>query len=167
MLAMRARPIPKGFTLIEILVVLLIVTILAGVTIARLPAFAQNADFEAETRRLQLLFTMARQESILDSTEFGFRLTDNGYQFLKYDDGSQSWEEAERPFQERSLADELKLVIEAESDGFSLMGKNLPPVLILSSGENTPFRLILQSRLERTSRILMSEGYGEFVWDEQ
>ena len=167
MLAIRAQPIPKGFTLIEILVVLLIVTILAGVTIARLPAFAQNADFDAERRRLQLLFTMARQESILDSTEFGFRLTDNGYKFLEYDDGSQSWADAESPFQERSLSDELKLIIKADSDGFSLMGQNLPPVLILSSGENTPFRLILQSRLEKTSRILMSAGYGEFVWDEQ
>ena len=164
---MKARPIFKGFTLIEILVVLLIVTILAGVTIARLPTFSRNADFETETRRLQLLFNMARQESILDSTEFGFRLTDEGYKFLKFDDGSQSWKDAESPFQMRSLPDELRLVIEADSKGFSFLGENLPPILILSSGENTPFRLILQSKLQRASRTLMSEGYGEFVWDEQ
>ncbi|MBT6583381.1 MAG: type II secretion system minor pseudopilin GspH [Gammaproteobacteria bacterium] len=164
---MKARPIFKGFTLIEILVVLLIVTILAGVTIARLPTFSRNADFETETRRLQLLFNMARQESILDSTEFGFRLTDGGYKFLKFDDGSQSWKDAESPFQVRLLPDELRLVIEADSKGFSFLGENLPPILILSSGENTPFRLILQSKLQRASRTLMSEGYGEFVWDEQ
>ena len=164
---MKARPIFKGFTLIEILVVLLIVTILASVTIARLPTFSRNADFETETRRLQLLFNMARQESILDSTEFGFRLTDDGYKFLKFDDGSQSWKDAESPFQVRSLPDELRLVIEADSKGFSFLGENLPPILILSSGENTPFRLILQSKLQRASRTLMSEGYGEFVWDEQ
>ena len=164
---MKARRIFKGFTLIEILVVLLIVTILAGVTIARLPTFSRNADFETETRRLQLLFNMARQESILDSTEFGFRLTDDGYKFLKFDDGSQSWKDAESPFQVRLLPDELRLVIEADSKGFSFLGENLPPILILSSGENTPFRLILQSKLQRASRTLMSEGYGEFVWDEQ
>ena len=164
---MKARPIFKGFTLIEILVVLLIVTILAGVTIARLPTFSRNADFETETRRLQLLFNMARQESVLDSTEFGFRLTDDGYKFLKFDDGSQSWKDAESPFQVRLLPDELRLVIEADSKGFSFLGENLPPILILSSGENTPFRLILQSKLQRASRTLMSEGYGEFVWDEQ
>ncbi|MBT3624926.1 MAG: type II secretion system minor pseudopilin GspH [Gammaproteobacteria bacterium] len=164
---MKARPIFKGFTLIEILVVLLIVTILAGVTIARLPTFSRNADFETETRRLQLLFNMARQEAILDSTEFGFRLTDDGYKFLKFDDGSQSWKDAESPFQVRLLPDELRLVIEADSKGFSFLGENLPPILILSSGENTPFRLILQSKLQRASRTLMSEGYGEFVWDEQ
>jgi general secretion pathway protein H len=164
---MTARPISKGFTLIEILVVLLIVTILAGVTIARLPTFSRNADFETETRRLQLLFNMAHQNAILDSTEFGFRLTDGGYKFLKFDDGSQSWKDAESPFQMRSLPDELRLVIEADSKGFSFLGENLPPILILSSGENTPFRLILQSRLQKASRTLMSEGYGEFVWDEQ
>ncbi|MFP6792120.1 MAG: type II secretion system minor pseudopilin GspH [Pseudomonadales bacterium] len=167
MIAMKARPISKGFTLIEILVVLLIVTILAGITVARLPAFSRTADFETETRRLQLLFSMAHQESILDSTEFGFRLTDDGYKFLKFDDGSQTWTDAESPFQKRSLPDELRLVIEADNDGFIFLGENLPPVLILSSGENTPFRLILQSSLQKTSRTLMSEGYGEFVWDKQ
>lgn len=164
---MQARPISKGFTVIEILVVLLIVTILAGVTIARLPTFSRNADFETETRRLQLLFNMAHQESVLDSTEFGFRLTDDGYKFLKFDDGSQNWKDAESPFQKRSLPDELRLVVEADSKEFSFMGENLPPILIFSSGENTPFRLILQSRLQKASRTLMSEGYGEFVWDEQ
>jgi len=164
---MTARPSSKGFTLIEILVVLLIVTILAGVTVARLPTFSRDAEFETETRRLQLLFCMARQESILDSTEFGFRLTDEGYKFLKYDDGSQSWGDAESPFQERSLPDGLKLVIEADKDDFSSLGENLPPVLILSSGENTPFRLTLQSLSQQTSKTLTSEGYGEFVWDRQ
>ena len=164
---MKARSISKGFTLIEILVVLLIITVLAGVTIARLPTFAQNAEFETEIRRLELLFNMAHQESILDSTEFGFRLTDDGYKFLKFDDGSQSWTDAESPFHERSLPDDLNLVIRADNDDFNLMGENLPPVLILSSGENTPFRLILQSRLQDTSRTLMSEGYGEFAWDQQ
>jgi len=164
---MKARSLSKGFTLIEILVVLFIVTILAGVTIARLPAFTKNADFETETRRLSLLFNMARQASILDSIEFGFRLTDKGYKFLKFDDGSQRWADVESPFQERSLPDGLKLVIKADSAGFSLMGEDLPPLLILSSGENTPFRLTLQSRSQDTSRTLMSEGYGEFAWDQQ
>lgn len=164
---MTARPISKGFTLIEILVVLLIVTILAGVTVARLPTFSRDADFETETRRLQLLFSMARQESILDSTEFGFRLTNKGYKFLTYDDGSQNWADAESPFQERSLPDELKLVIETDKGDFSSLGENLPPVLILSSGENTPFRMTLQSKSQQTSKALTSEGYGEFVWDSQ
>ena len=164
---MMARSLAKGFTLIEILVVLLIITILAGVTIARLPAFSQDAEFETETRRLELLFNMARQESILDSMEFGFRLTDDGYKFLKFDDGTQSWKDAENPFQARSLPEDLKLAISADGDGFSLLGKNLPPILILSSGENTPFRLILRSRVQETSRTLISEGYGEFVWDQQ
>ncbi len=164
---MNVRPTSQGFTLIEILVVLLIITVLAGVTIARLPAFSQNAAFETETRRLELLFNMAHQASILDSMAFGFRLTDDGYKFLKFDDGSQRWTDAESPFQERTLPDGLKLVIKADNDGFSLLGENLPPVLILSSGENTPFQIILQSRLQETSKTLRSEGYGEFVWDQQ
>jgi len=42
----------KGFTLIEILVVLFIVSLLTGLVVANLPAFVSQADFEEEAERL-------------------------------------------------------------------------------------------------------------------
>ena len=156
----------RGFTLIEVMVVLLIVTVLAGVTMTRLPGFAQNADFEEEKRRLQVLFEMARQESILDSSEFGFRLTNDGYKFLKFDDGSQSWVDVIGSFRERSLPDDFTLKIKTNRQGENLFGKKSPPIAILSSGENTPFQLILSSGFHEHSIALISEGYGQFYWEE-
>lgn len=155
----------QGFTLIEILVVLFIVTILAGLTVASFPAFVQNADMDTETRRLELLFSMARTEAMMDSAEFGFRSTETGYEFLKFDDGSQSWKRVASPFQERRLPEDLRMTIQADSEGFRLLGENLPPVLILSSGETTPFRIIFESRYDEVEHTFVSDGYGDFRWD--
>lgn len=160
-----SRTSVQGFTLIEILVVLFIVTILAGLTVASLPGFVQNADMETETRRLELLFSMVRNEAMMDSSEFGFRRTDRGYEFLRFDDGTRSWEKAASPFQARTLPEDFTMTIRADTEGFRLLGENLPPILILSSGETTPFRIILETRYDTSERVFLSDGYGNFRWD--
>ncbi len=157
----------QGFTLIEILVVLFIVTILAGLTVASLPGFVQNADFDTETRRLELLFDMARNEAMMDSSEYGFRRTDKGYEFLRFDDGSQQWEKASSPFHERTLSDDLRMTVRVREGGFRLLGENLPPVLILSSGETTPFEIILETRNDDVGYTFVSDGYGDFHWEHE
>ena len=48
-----------GFTLIEILVVLLIVSIMSGLVIANMPSMTRTADFETEVKRLQLVLELA------------------------------------------------------------------------------------------------------------
>jgi general secretion pathway protein H len=156
----------QGFTLIEILVVLFVVTIMTGLTVTRLPVFAQNSDLDLESRRLELLFNMAHNEAIADSAEFGFKLAKDGYQFMRFDDGTQSWREAQSPFQYRSLPDAFELRLRADNDGFKLLGESLPPILILSSGETTPFTLTLASKINSAKRVFSADGYGEFTWQE-
>ena len=56
-----------GFTLLEILIVLLMVSVLVGVTVPNLPAVVDTADYDLEARRLELLLNMARGEAVLDS----------------------------------------------------------------------------------------------------
>lgn len=109
---------------------------------------------------------MAHHESILDSSAFGFRLTNDGYKFVRFDDGSQSWIDVSGPFRERSLPNDLILKIKTDQQDESLFGKKSPPIVILSSGENTPFRLTLSSGVHEHSKALISEGYGEFYWEE-
>lgn len=166
---MRISDCPKsdqasaGFTLIEILVVLLIVTVMAGVTIARFPAIVNTADLDEESRRLELLFDMARNEALLDSVEYGFQLKGNGYEFLRYDDATQDWVAADSPYHRRTLAEGLELKLKAASSQFLGESSNLPTVLILSSGESTPFDLEL-SVSGQAPRTLSTDGYGDFIW---
>ena len=146
-----------AFTLIEVMVVLVIVAVLAGLVVISAPG--ESADFDREAKRLHLLFDMARREAMLDSTEFGFKATDREYRFLSYDDASQSWVAAPPPFKARTLPDEFSLHVKAARTSWSLPGA--PPVLILSSGEMTPFELSLESRRTGSLRVLQSDGYGD------
>lgn len=161
----NSRRMNRGFTLIEILVVLVIVTILAGLTLASLPGFVRGADLETETRRLELLFSMARNEAMMDADEFGFRPTGQGYEFLKFDHISQSWKKAAPPFHERTLPEDLGIRVHAEAGGLRLPDEKLPPVLILSSGETTGFQITLESREDGLAYTLVSDGEGQFYWD--
>jgi len=163
----------SGFTLIEILVVLMIVSIMSGVVIANMPSLTRSSDFEAEVKRLQVVMELAREEALMQSSEFGFRL-DRGvedrlsaYSFAIYDDINQSWiNYAVPPLQPRAMPEGIEMSLAIEGEGFRLQGDGddetdtgLPPVMLLSSGETTPFELtIFQGRDQ--SVTLRSDGYS-------
>jgi general secretion pathway protein H len=158
----------SGFTLIEILVVLMIVSIMSGVVIANMPSLTRTSGFEAEVKRLQILMELAREEALMQSNEFGFRLDRDGrgrfsgYSFYIYDDLNQSWTSYEvPPFHPRELPEGVELRLAVEGEGLRLDGDDddgLPPVMLLSSGETTPFDLtIFQGR--DLSETLRSDGY--------
>ncbi len=156
----------QGFTLIEILVVLFIVTIMVGLVVTRLPAFGSNADFDLEAKRLHMLMKMARNDAMLDSVEYGFKTTSEGYEFLVFDDATQKWEKAVSPFHARRLGDDMRLSVQADNDAYEGLGESLPPVLILSSGETTPFRMTLTSKQFDARQVLITDGYDEIRWQQ-
>ncbi|MDZ7686483.1 MAG: type II secretion system minor pseudopilin GspH [Gammaproteobacteria bacterium] len=101
----RARRGSKGFTLIEILVVMFIVSIMTGIAVANMPTFVQTGEFDTEARRLMTLIRMVREEAVLQAEEYGLRVSPHGYEFMVYDNRQQSWSVvAQRPFQARGVA---------------------------------------------------------------
>ena len=167
-----------GFTLIEILVVLLIVSVMSGIVVVNMPSLSSSSDFDEEVKRLHTLLQLARDEALMQSAELGFRPDRDrfgkisGYSFLVYDDLNQTWTPLEQaPFRPRSLEEGvlLQLFIEGDSDQFRLDDEqeNLPPVMLLSSGETTPFELTVY-REPDLSVTLKSDGYSpiERVVDE-
>lgn len=153
-----------GFTLVEILVVLFIVSIMSGIVVANMPSLTQSGDFDVETRRLKALLETAREEAVLQAQEYGFRPGDEGYRFYAYDDMSEKWHVIEtRPLDAHELPEDFDLVLEVEGEAFQLSEAKAPPVLILSSGEMTPFNLTIEQGRNR-SRTLASDGYSDLHW---
>lgn len=157
----------KGFTLIELLVVLALVSLMTGLAVVSLPAFLGTADFDEEADRLLLLLKTARREAVLDSLDYGFRAERGGYEFLLFDDAEQQWLRPPPPLHGRSLPADIHLTLDADGRATWLAGEGVPPVLILSSGEVTPFILTLTSAGDDLARTLKSDGYAELAWDEQ
>lgn len=155
----------RGLTLVETLVVLALIAIMAGVAVIALPPFTAGQDFDDERRRIELLFRMIRSEAVLDSEEYGFALTPDGYEFMRYDDGAQEWVTlSETPFQARAMPETVRLRLEAENDALSFGGEGAPSVLMLSSGEMTPFRMTFESTPDGAVKVFASDGYEEPAW---
>jgi len=157
----------RGFTLIEILVVILIVSIMSGIAVTQLPSFVQKGDFNLESQRLKALLELAREEALVQTIEFGFKPDEEGYAFYVYDEISQTWTEyVERPFHRRTLSEEFSLDLEIAGEKLALSDeKDPPPLLLLSSGEVSPFTLTITQDGD-ISKSMESDGYGDIKWSD-
>lgn len=154
------RKLNKGFTLIEIMVVIVIVAVLISAVALSFPPVGdkllkENAD------RFAALISLAQDEAILKSTELAVEITPEGYSF--YQNVDNSWVAfSQTPFKERKLPAEIttKMFLDGISIDLKDRVEDKPQVVILSSGEMTPFIYTLQ--FKKQSEIEMKvDANGE------
>ena len=153
----------RGFTLLEVLVVVIIIGIV--ISFAVLSINSDDKTLEEESRRLQALINFTEQEAVLQGEELALQFKDNGYEFLVFD--GEKWQsitddEILRP---RTMPDNLAVDYEPEGQKLTLKGKDeedTPPrIYFLSSGEMTPFRLTLHRRGELDGYVLTGDARGK------
>lgn len=93
----RVRTTPAsrsgGFTLIEILVVVLIIGVISATVLLSVNLTGRDQDLERESDRLLSLVNYAREQAELQTREYGVMFHDDGYQFLAYDARRGLWRE--------------------------------------------------------------------------
>ena len=165
----------SGYTLLEVLAVLVIVSLMVGITVVNMPAILQTDHIDQESDRLRVKFSMIRDRAAMRSDEYGFRVNTASfgeqyeYAFYLYDEQLQTWEMLESPYSTHKLPHGIRLNLSVEGDVMQLPyndEESQPPVLVLSSGEITPFELLMENVDDaKLNRILSTDGYGEVVWD--
>jgi general secretion pathway protein H len=106
-----------GFTLIEILIVVLIIGIVSAGVLLSVNLTGRDHELEKESDRLLALVNYAREEAELQTREYGVIFHDDGYQFVAYDVRRGLWREIyeDESLRLRKLPDGLdfKLVVDA------------------------------------------------------
>jgi general secretion pathway protein H len=169
-----------GFTLLELLVVLVIIGIVSSFAVLSTGLTGRDKPLGKESQRLLALMQMASEESVLKTEELGLTVSNDGYHFLRYEQNA--WQPLEDDlFRERSLPDNLTLdlVLEgrpivlddpsltdskSKSDMKDAKNKPKPPqILFLSSGEVSPFSLTLSEHPGTAQSVIKSVGDGSFT----
>lgn len=164
----------SGFTLIEVMVVLAIMGIAAGVVIFNSFGVSQGEKLENQAKRFQVIVDMASDFAVLNQKELGIRIEpkNSEYYFMLMDE-DQNWQllDTEKVFESYQLPEPFTLELELddlpwlEEDNLFSDGifdetlsfdenrveigddeeKKLPPpqILLLSSGDITPFSLAM------------------------
>ncbi len=163
----------RGFTLIEILVVVVIVSILAGLTTLSIGG-GELRTLRSEAKRLQQVMTLARSEAGYHYQELGLLTEEDSYRLLRFDNQSNRWVDSdetafglhrlpallslslnlpeETPDLAELSADKNKGFVHSDSvDEEDEVAKLKPQILLLSSDEVTPFTLTLSLNQEQES----------------
>ncbi len=164
----------RGFSLLELIVVIAIMATVTGVIIPRINFGGDKKQIQTEATRLAELFRRASDESIFKSAELGILFTDSDYQFLKLEGGNREgkWVQFEsNMFRKREWPDgfevELQVagvpvVLEA-SEEVEFDEKTRPQVMVLSNGEIMPdFKIIIDKGI-LDDRWMVATGVDDLI----
>lgn len=158
-----------GFTLVEILIVIVIIGALAGMTVVNLGGSGRGQELEREAKRIHALMRQASEQAVLDNEELGFLLDHNLYRFLEYNAETGRWSTATATeFDNHVLAEGFiaALAVEGGQPRLGVRRSEMPSILFLSSGEVTPFELELEDAEEGGPRFrIASDGFSDIEFE--
>jgi general secretion pathway protein H len=145
----------KGFTLVEILVVVVIMAIVISLAVLSIGTTGRDAQLDEESRRIEGLVGLLHERALLEGRDFGLRIEPAAYEFVVYDSRRDRWMtfDQEHEFRHRELPKGVSFQLQLDSQTVvikpidrSLSSDAAPPapqLAIAASGEGTPFHLTL------------------------
>jgi general secretion pathway protein H len=160
---LQPRILQRGFTLIEIMVVVVIAGIISSIVIMSMNVVGDDRDLQQEVYRMGSLVELAADEATLQGRDFGLEILRAGYRFVEYDPYTSRWAEiiGDDILRPRQLPEdfEFNLFIEDrrvplseqagdtesgdEDDNSRGVENYAPHALLLSSGDLSPFDLTI------------------------
>jgi general secretion pathway protein H len=140
-----------GFTLVEILVVLVIIGIMIGGAVLSISAASSDSDLDKERNRMVAVMDYLRDQANLQNREYGIRCFEGGYEFLVYDARNDAWLRLEDDAltMARKLPAGIDMTLLIEGRQIILPPASIadeerrPQILLFSSGELNLFELTL------------------------
>ncbi len=162
----------KGFTLVEILVVVVIMAVVISLAVLSIGVTGRDAQLDEETRRIEGLIGLLHERALLEGRDFGLRVEPSAYEFMTYDAVRDRWltMDQEHEFRHRELPKGLSFQLQLDSQTVVLKApdRNLvsntpltPQLAIAASGEGTPFRLTLQREETKAKASVDGDALGK------
>ena len=152
------KQLHSGFTLLELLVVLVIIGIMVSMAVLSFGVLGRDRQAEDEAKRFWAVLQQAREEAELQVEDIGIFMSATAYEYLRFNSRKNEWEpiEFDELFQQRELPEGLRFRLRLESRETLLKPelpnrgdkdentKHPPHVMVLSSGDVMPFELEIE-----------------------
>jgi general secretion pathway protein H len=142
-----------GFTLLELLVVIVIIGIMTSMAVISVNVLGGDHEMQQEAERLQAILLQTREDAIMQSRDLGLRLDETGFEFLEYDGRTERWVAVENDplLRARELPDGLRMALRVEDRNVQLKPRQpaterdpiSPQVVLQAAGELVPFDITL------------------------
>jgi len=145
--AAHRGPGARGFTLLELLVVLVIVGVTISMISLSIGTRGPQTVLTEQARRLAALIDMAGQQAVMSSEQYGMRFTPHGYEFMVLDEKNWHPVADDTILRPRRLAAGMRLTLKVSGQTVALGAggdDTKPDVYLYSTGERTPFTATLR-----------------------
>ncbi|MBT8087396.1 MAG: type II secretion system minor pseudopilin GspH [Gammaproteobacteria bacterium] len=176
----------RGFTLIEILVVVIIIATISSLALLSLGLVGDDRDLGQERRRLASLMEVAQDEATMQGREFGLEFFRTGYRFVEFDPYTTRWSEIQyddllrlRELPEGMefelyvedkrviLATDPTLFEEPDDDEMPMaVDEYLPHLYLSASGDSTAFELRLNRTANNQELLMRGDILGNIEFGE-
>ena len=164
----------KGFTLVEILVVVVIMAVVISLAVLSVSATGRDSQLDEESRRIEGLVGLLHERALLEGRDFGLRIEPTAYEFVVYDPRRDRWEilNQEQEYRHRDLPKGIsfQLQLDAQMVVIKPIDRSLPSdsrpgpqVAIAASGEGTPFRLTLLRDATQAKASVDGDALGKIT----
>ncbi len=163
----------KGFTLVEILVVVVIMAVVISLAVLSIGVSGRDSQLDEESRRIEGLVDLLHERAVLEGRDFGLLIEPASYEFLVFEPARGRWLKFndEHEFRHRELPKGVTFQLELDSQAVVLKpverksdsdeAPPTPQVAIAASGEGTPFRLTLLREATRSRASVDGDAFGK------
>lgn len=169
----------RGFTLIEVLVVMVIIGVLITFAVLAMGDGGKRDKLREESKRLAALIDLASDQAVLEGREWGMHVAGDGYLFMVLQNGK--WQEAngDDMFRARHLAEGFTLELRmddvavtltpppADDEAETQQASLAPQLYLMSSAERTPFELVITAPGGSPAMVVEAPVIGDVVLREQ
>ena len=143
-----------GFSLIEILVVITIIAVIAGMVVLSIGEDPRRL-VQDEAQRLHALLTQAKEEAILQGQIHVLQMKEGGYEFMQPDDEGKLQAMNDELFRPRQFGGNVTIEY-SEVDGRDTDKE--PALIVYPTGDISAFRIVLANSGARWQVLGLSDG---------
>ncbi len=154
-----------GFTLLEILVVLILLGIIVSVAMLSIGG-SRKEQLEHSMQRLQQVIRMAHEEAVLNQYELALKFKPHAYEFQTLK--KNKWQTISQPpfMRRRELDDVFRIKLLQDGISVSLEKEDSGRILLFSSGEMTPFELYMSISDTDQRMRLQGDAFGKLTLED-